>query len=145
VIPITSLCQSSVKDIATQMVKTEYEGKCKEQGYIKPDSIELMNTSYGVIMDSSISVEATFNCMTFHTCEGDLMYVIADSITRSAGVKALIEGENPSPAIVLIPKDFHIDNKLFNEMEVGKRYLVRTINQQFILNDKTMVVIACLV
>jgi DNA-directed RNA polymerase subunit E'/Rpb7 len=145
VIPISALLHNSVKKLVKEILIEEYEGKCKEQGYIKPDSIELITVSYGSISGSDITVESTFSCQVFNTHEGDLIYVVSESITKAAGIKAVIYGEKPTPAIVLIPKDFHIENDLFNSAEINKKYLIKVINQQFILNDKMMVVIGILI
>lgn len=145
VIEMNELYNSNVRLVLEKLLKSEFEGKCKEQGYIKPDTINIISYSCGLLADTTITIETTFECMIFNTFEGDVMDCIAESMTQSAGIQAKIKGEKTSPFIVLIPRDFHKDNPQFFEIQVGDSITVRTIKTNFILNDKIMYVIGQLV
>jgi len=138
---VSEIYKKNFNEIIEKMLIEGFEGKCKEQGYIKPKSVKLLSSSYGDLMSSEVSVDAIFECMVFNAVEGDLIECVATSITHNSGVKAEVYGERPSPAYILIPRDFHSEIEEFHKIEVGNRVLIRTLNQTFTLNESHMIII----
>jgi len=144
ILPITSIGKS-IKEIIEENVKTNFEGKCLVEGFIKPNSVKIITYSSGIIYRGNfISFEVVFECEICFPVEGMLITCVAKNITK-AGIRAESVNEVPSPIVVFIAKDHHYNMSYFNEVKEGDKINVRVIGQRFELNDKYVSVIGELV
>ena len=83
---------NSLKPNIEKVLVEQFEGKCIKEGYIKPDSIKLMNYSSGLITDDGIHIkfEVMFETLVCYPVEGMLIECTASTVTK-AGIKAEIK------------------------------------------------------
>lgn len=133
----------NIKDTLENIIKSEIEGKCIAEGYIKPNSSKIITYSSGEIRGSNISFEIVFECLVCSPVEGMNIECIAKNITK-AGIRAEI-AENPSPVVIFISRDHHHVSKTFSTINEGDVIKVRVIGQRFELNDTYISIIASLI
>lgn len=121
-------------------VKTNFEGKCSVEGYIKPGSTNIISYSAGKTHGDMISFNVVIGCDICSPVEGMHIQCRAVNITK-AGIRA--ESQNsPSPIVVFIARDHYYDGKYFNSINEGDNIMIRVIGCRFELNDSQISVIA---
>lgn len=133
----------NIKDTLETIIKSEIEGKCIAEGYIKPDSSKIITYSSGEIRGSNVSFEVVFECLASCPVEGMNIDCIAKNITK-AGIRAEIN-ETPSPVVIFIARDHHHTSNTFSSINEGDNIKVRVIGQRFELNDNYISIIATLI
>jgi DNA-directed RNA polymerase subunit E'/Rpb7 len=140
VLPITCIGKT-IKEIIEENIKSNFEGKCLVEGFIKPNSTKIITYSSGIIYrGSSVSFEVVFECEVCFPVEGMLISCFAKNITK-AGIRAESANDVPTPVVVFIAKDHHYNISYFNEIKEGDKISVRVIGQRFELNDKYISII----
>lgn len=142
-LPITAIGN----DLNTTLVKTiiaAYEGRCVVEGYIKPDSCNIITYSSGLNKGGNVLFEVVFECQVCFPVESMLIECVAKNITK-AGIRAESSKESPSPIIVFIAKDHNYNVPEFSEIKEGDVFTTRVIGQRFELNDKYISIIGELV
>ena len=136
---------SNIKEILELDTKNNLEGKCNKDGFIKPNSVQLISYSSGkVIQGSNIEFEVVLECLIAHPVEGMLINCKAVNITK-AGIKAELDMYEHSPLIIFISRDHFHDNDYFNSIKEDDKITVRVIGQRYELNDTFIAVIGELV
>jgi len=132
-----------IKNTLEDMIKSEIEGKCIVEGFIKNNSSKIITYSSGSISGANIIFEVVFECLVASPVEGMYIDCIAKNITK-AGIRAEID-DSPSPVVIFIARDHHYMSKHFSNIKEGDNIRVKVIGQRFELNDKYISVIAILV
>jgi DNA-directed RNA polymerase subunit E'/Rpb7 len=144
VLPITAIGKN-IKEVIEDNIKSNFEGKCLVEGFIKPNSAKIITYSSGIIYrGSSVSFEVIFECEVCFPVEGMLVSCVAKNITK-AGIRAESATDVPTPVVVFIAKDHHYNISHFNDVKEGDKINVRIIGQRFELNDKYVSIIGELV
>ena len=125
-----------------EYIKYEYEDRCIVEGYIKPNTVEIINYSCGLCISDSIIFDITFKCSICNPVEGMAISCIANNITK-AGIKASLK-DDTAPLIIFIARDHH-SSKYFNSIAQGDEIQIKVIGQRYELNDTHISVIAELV
>lgn len=138
---------SNIKEILESDAKRELEGKCCKDGYVQPDSVNVVSYSSGKIFaGSKVQFEVVLEANFALPVEGMLIDCLTNNISK-AGIKAGIRttGDESSPLVIFISRDhFHSDD-YFLSIKEGDKITVRVIGQRFELNDPFISVIAELV
>ena len=145
-IPITEIGKN-IKQTIEAYVAHHFESKCNVEGYIKPNSSNVITFSSGVIKSSNVVFEVVFECLTCFPVEGMLIKCLAKNITK-AGIRAEISdasSSSASPVVIFITRDHHNTMPYFSTIQEGDSITVRVIGQRFELNDKFVSVIAELI
>ncbi len=144
VLPITAIGKN-IKEVIEENIKSNFEGKCLVEGFIKPNSAKIITYSSGIIYrGSAVSFEVIFECEVCFPVEGMLVSCVAKNITK-AGIRAESSTDVPTPVVVFIAKDHHYNIAHFNDVKEGDKINVRVIGQRFELNDKYVSIIGELV
>ncbi len=138
-----SLIGDNIMQLIKKKLTNELEGKCSVEGYVLPNSIEVITYSSGSLVKSNVEFTAVFECSIINPVEGMLINAVAENITK-AGIKAKIQGEF-SPLIIFIARDHNYNNQKFNNIKENDEILVKVIGQRFELNDAYISVIGELV
>ena len=131
-----------IENIQT-ILKKNYQGKCSKEGFIKSESIRVINYSSGIINGNNVIFDVVFECMICRPIEGMLFKCNVINITK-AGIRAEIKAEE-SPVVVFIARDHHYKNKNFSQIQQGDDITVKVIGVRFELNDEYISIIAELV
>lgn len=129
---------SDLKNTFSKILKEQNEGKCIEEGYVKPNSIKILSYSCGEINGSTVCFNIIFECEICFPVEGMYINCVAKNITK-AGIKAEIDTyseEEKSPLIIFLARDHNYLIKKFSNISINDKIRIRVIGQRFELNDE---------
>jgi hypothetical protein len=113
-----------VKDMLVMKLKEHHESKCNSNGYVKPDSIELVARSAGAAENGRYTGNFVYDCKmkcdVLYPKGGMVMNVLVIKVTKM-GVYAVFE----EAIRILIPRDIHIGNTVFDGIKEGDMIKVR--------------------
>ncbi len=133
----------NLKENIEQTLKKEIEGRCIDEGYIRPGSIVIVSYSAGVISGNMVIFNVLFECLVCRPVEGMRFRAIVKNVTK-AGIRAEIN-EAKSPIVVFIARDHHYKSAQFSKLEEGDDINVRVIGIRYELNDEYISIIGELV
>jgi hypothetical protein len=113
-----------VKDMLVTKLKERHESKCNANGYVKPDSIDLVARSAGAAENGRYTGNFVYDCKM--KCEvlypkgGMVMNVLVIKVTKM-GVYAVFE----EAIRILVPRDIHIGSTSFDSIKEGDMIKVR--------------------
>jgi DNA-directed RNA polymerase subunit E'/Rpb7 len=137
---ITEIGQN-IKQNLERKVSKMTEGKCIEQGFIRPKSVEILQYSSGLVGNDNVIFQSDFECMVCYPVEGMLIECVSKSITK-AGIHAeVVDGSGVIPVVVFVARDHHLKDKDFQEVKEGMKILIEVIGVRFELNDPYICVI----
>jgi DNA-directed RNA polymerase subunit E'/Rpb7 len=132
---------ANIKDVLELRIRELYEGKCSNEGFIKPKSSRIISYSSGIIKGYNILFEILFECQACFPVEGQLVHCVAKNITK-AGIRGESSNEIPTPFVVFVARDHQISNPVFSEIKENDAFVARVIGQRFELNDEYISIIA---
>ena len=112
------LNKKNIDSYLKYILKKKYEGKCNNNGYIIPESLNIIQRSVGkittVVGKSYIKYEITYEIKTIIPCVGDVFKCIINSNTKMGLIGYLDYNDNKeiekSPILFIIPREF-LDEK----------------------------------
>ena len=107
----------NLKENIEQTLQKEIEGRCIDEGYIRPGSIVIVSYSAGVISGNMVIFNVLFECLVCSPVEGMRFRAIVKNVTK-AGIRAEIN-EIKSPIVVFIARDHHYKSAQFSKLEEG--------------------------
>jgi len=131
---------NNIKETLEKVIATEIEGKCIVEGYIKPNTVEIVTFSSGLVKGDYIIFEVVLQCYVCCPVEGMHIKCIAKDINK-AGIRAILN-ETPTPVIIFIARDHNYNVNGFSDVKVNHTIKVRVIGQRFELNDTHISIIA---
>ncbi len=158
-LPISYVGKAKIMENLTKLLSTMIEGKCIEEGYVKPNSIQILSYSGGIVKSQNIQYLVIFTCDVCYPVEGMEIECKVRTKTK-AGLTAEIvptkkEIESSvsfkSPLMIFVARDHHYDttdddnhnmNYYIDKLNVNDIITVEVIGQRFELNDKYISVIA---
>lgn len=145
-IPFVSVGANIHQIIEEKLVDT-LEGKCTNEGYVKPNSIRIMTYSSGMMDGANVTFHTIFECLVCNPVEGLRFGAVVKNITK-AGIRAEYNTNSDSeesPVVVFISRDHHFNNKDFGKVETGNNIQVQVVGSRFELNDTQISIIGQLV
>jgi DNA-directed RNA polymerase subunit E'/Rpb7 len=134
-----NLMGNNIAELILDSIKEKFEKKCVTEGYIKENSIRLVNYSSGTLNGSNIRFNVNFTCLICRPVEGMLLKVIVKNITK-AGLKCETK-VSPSPVIAFIARDHHNKSKDFANVQLEDEISVRVVGIRYELNDEYIALI----
>ena len=148
---------NNLKEILEYKLKQKVSGKCNQSGYIRPNSIEIIKYSTGVItMSEFIEYNIVYKCQVCFPVEGMIVSVYVKYITK-AGIHCTLlreaidgtedatnQSEN-NPLVVFIIKEHNTENENIERIAVNDKIQVKIIGIRFELNDTFISAIGTLV
>lgn len=131
---------NKIKETLEKAISSQIEGKCIVEGYIKPNTTEIITFSSGLIKGEHVIFEVVFKCDVCSPVEGMNIKCIAKHINK-AGIRAEVN-ESPSPLVIFIARDHNYKSPLFSQVKENDELKIRVIGQRFELNDKYISIIA---
>ena len=140
--------QKGILDIISQKLKKKTEGKCIKQGYVKKNSLQIINRSMGQISDGHFTGDVIYQVkFCVEVCnppEGQNINCTVYNINKMGVIAGIGENMKESPLMILLPRHHHQDNEIFLNIEIGDYINVEIIGKKFELNDNKIHVIASL-
>jgi DNA-directed RNA polymerase subunit E'/Rpb7 len=135
VLSITEIGKN-IKENILKKIASFIEGKCIEEGFIRPNSIKIIKYSCGIVNTENIEFQVVFQCKICFPVEGMIIECIIKTITK-AGVHAevLDYAEGVVPINVFIIRDHHFMDNMFQNLKENDKIIVKVIGIRFELND----------
>lgn len=141
VLELNVIGTADMKETLRLVVAKMIEGKCSVEGYVKPNSVEILTFSCGMIeKGNSVSFTVVYKCQVCFPVRGMKLNCVVKNVTK-AGIRAELPTEEPSPIVVFIARDHFAQSTQFNNMKVNDEIKVTVIGQRFELNDSYISVI----
>ena len=118
------------------------EGKCRKEGYIRPNSSDVISHSTGLLQSDMVVYDVIFSCDVCFPYENMELMCKIMNITK-IGIRAIVNEMN-NPIVLFISRE-HNATKNFDDYEEGNMIKVRVIGHRFELNDEFISVIGELV
>ena len=119
-------------------LKENYEGKCSKVGYIKKDSIEVINRTIGEMEMGQFNGNIIYNveyvadvCNPAEMTPIDVKVISINKI----GILCVYGDSDNQPLKVLLPRQSHLENEDFKDIEVGDKITIEVIGKKFELNE----------
>ena len=135
----------NIKQTLQDNIEFEIGGKCIVDGFVKNESCKVLSYSSGRLQGSDVMFDVVLECLICCPVEGMIIDCVAKFITETAGIKAELEGNSPSPLILYIARDHHYKHSEFNNVRIGDKLKAKIIGQRYELNDTYISIIAELV
>ena len=134
---------SYIRNKLESKLKELYEDKCNIDGFIKKNSIKLLNYSSGKIDNYSnkIMFQTTIQCQLCNPVNNMIIDIKVLNITK-AGIRGDINIEEKSPIIVFLARDHHYNISEYSDIKENDVINVKILGHRFELNDDYISVIA---
>ena len=132
---------SNLKELLTNKLRNDLEGKCCKEGYIKKKSIKIIKYSSGVMQDNHIIYDISFECLVCHPVQGMKIKCKVKNITR-AGIRAVYYKEDESPIILFITREHNYKKDNYANLKEEDIIVAKTIGIRYQLNDESIAIIA---
>jgi DNA-directed RNA polymerase subunit E'/Rpb7 len=143
---------SNLKEILEHKLRKKVSGKCISSGYIRPNTINIVKYSIGVItMTEYVEFHIVYDCEVCFPVEGMVVSVFVKHITKAGLHCTLLREEensteeNNNPLVVFIIKEHNMENEAFNEISIHDEIQVKIVGIRFELNDTFISAIGILV
>lgn len=125
----------NVKQNLERSISHRIEGKCNQDGYIKPNSVRVNNYSAGVVNNEKVEFQTVLECMVCYPVEGMIVDCNVKTVTK-AGIHAeVIDNEGNMPITIFIARDHHFTDKTFANITENSKITTKIIGIRFELND----------
>ena len=135
----------NTKQNLEKKIQAKIEGKCIEQGFIRPNSVVVKNYSSGLINSANVEFQVVFECNICHPVEGMLIECDVKTVTK-AGIHAVVKtDEDVVPVTVFVARDHNYNDSYFGTIKENMKIITRVIGIRYELNDPFICVIGKLV
>lgn len=138
---------NKIDDILYQKLAEDIEGRCIKDGYVKTGSVQIVDRSLGEILVGHFTGDILYNLVyTVDVCnplEGSVITAKVVNINKM-GVLANAGEGIPPPLHILLAKQHHIDNEMFEALEEGMDINIKILGKRFEYGDNQISIIATL-
>jgi hypothetical protein len=125
---------TTVDDILTKKAKAMMENKCSEHGFILPGSIKLHSRSMGYFEAARFTGDAIY----YGKLEAKVIYPVdgirvTGEVIRKNKMGLYVNYQNAIH--IQVPRDLHIGNETFDNVQVGDYVQVELKRSKFAVND----------
>jgi DNA-directed RNA polymerase subunit E'/Rpb7 len=125
------------KDLKSNLEKRitkDIEGKCVAEGFIRPNSVNILQYSSGNVNGKFITFIVVFECFVCHPVSNMVVECVCSEITLG-GILAEVKMDDVVPLVVFMMSDHNYTNKLFTEVKEGMKIHAKILGVRFELND----------
>ena len=132
----------NIDEIVLQKLKDDFENKCNENGFIKKDSIELVQRMNGIVNQyidlSIINFSVIFKCLICNPSPG---LIIKCKVIENIKPGLICE---LFPLSIIVPNQLHSNKKIFNSINIGDSIEVKIMNSKFKKNEQEIQIVGIL-
>jgi DNA-directed RNA polymerase subunit E'/Rpb7 len=125
---------SNIKGTLENILRSNIEGKCSIEGYVKYRSCNIITYSCGLVTGNLAIFTVVYECLVCNPSQGMRISCSVKNITN-AGILAHVDDSEYSPVNIFIARDHHYNIPYFSELKEGDNIMIRVIGQRFELND----------
>lgn len=134
----------NLKDTLEKKIVKNVEGRCINEGYIRPNSVKILEYSSGNIVGENVEFMVSYECMICHPVENMKIQCKVHRVTQ-AGIHAQVIMDSVVPLTIFVARDHNYMIKLFSQIKENQEITVRIEGIQYSLNDPCITAIATLV
>jgi DNA-directed RNA polymerase subunit E'/Rpb7 len=134
----------NVKQNLEKKIARMVENRCIVEGFIKPNSVNVMTYSSGIVVSDYIDFVVMYECMIASPVEGMVIETTVKTITKAGIHSQVIDESGTVPITAFIARDHHYSNQQFFSVKEGDRILIKVIGSRYELHDPYICVIATL-
>lgn len=134
----------NLKDNLEKKIVNSVEGRCINEGYIRPRSVHILEYSSGNICGENVEFMVSYECMVCHPVENMKVQCKVHRVTQ-AGIHAQVIMDGVIPLTIFVARDHNYMIKLFSQIKENQEITVRIQGIQYSLNDPCITAIATLV
>ena len=128
------LKNQSLDDLLIKKGMDLLEGKCSEHGFVLPGSIKLVSRSLGYFESARFTGDAVY----YVKLEGRVIYPVdghelVGEVIRKNKMGLYVNYKNAIR--IQVPRDLHLDNRDFDEVQVGEFIRVQMKRSKFAIYD----------
>ena len=129
--------QKNIQASLLSQLKVKFQGRCLAEGYLQRDSITIIAYSLGRLnyLRGGADYDVTFQADICMPHVGQV-FKAPVSLRSKIGIHAELE-----PLRILIPRDLHIGNELFEKVEVNDEVEFEVVGTQFKQGDEDVIVV----
>ena len=144
VLKITEIGRQVKQNLERKIVQ-QTEGKCIPQGFIRPNSVRIVNYSSGNVYAGKVEFTVVYECLVCHPVENMRVDCIARTITK-AGIHAeVVTDNNVVPLTVFIARDHNYMSKEYDKVKENAKIQAKILGIRYELNDPYICAIGMLV
>lgn len=133
------LMGGNIGEIIQNKLVEDLEGRCIIEGFVKNNSVRIINYSAGVMKGNNVVFDVIIECLICCPVEGMRFKIKVDNITK-AGIRG--SSGSKSPVDVFIARDHHYKDDYFSKVNIGDTIQIRVLGQRYEINDPKISVIA---
>lgn len=131
----------NISKIIKDSLKEKYENKCSEKGFIKKNTIDIVNISSPLINGNKVLYDVVFTCLVCHPVENMIIDCKCTLVSKAVGIKGVSLTETPTPFVVNILKEHSNKLEIFDTIQPGDTFKALIIGKDFKINDKHITLI----
>ncbi len=144
ILKITEIGRQVRQNLERKIIQ-QTEGKCIAQGFIRPNSVQIISYSSGNVNSENVEFMTTFECLVCHPVENMRIECTAKTITK-AGIHAeVVTDNNVVPLTIFLARDHNYISRDFDKIKENTNILVRILGIRYELNDPYICAIGMLV
>lgn len=123
-----------IDTILIQRLKAKIEGRCISSGFVKPDSLEILHRSMGTAENGRFTGNWIYyvklQCKVFHPETNTPVTCKVIKVNKMGAYVVFDEAMR-----VLLPRDLHIGNEIFDALTPDDLVVVNILRSRFQTND----------
>lgn len=125
-----------------QKIVNQNEGKCIQEGYIKPNSVNILRYSAGLVKTQYIEFAVVFECKICNPTEGLILNeCVCTSVTKGGIHANIYDSHRNIPVTAYIHRDHFAENHIFQSIQKDDIFDIKVIGARFELNDPCVEII----
>lgn len=136
---------NNINGIILSLLKKKVGNKCINEGYVKSDSISIIDRSIGKInssfLDGSVSFHIRYSAEVCKPNEEDILKAYVSKI-NDYGLSAKVKN---APLDIVIPKQLHSNTDIFKKIDkenANQSIIIKIIGKNYEFNSNKILVIA---
>jgi DNA-directed RNA polymerase subunit E'/Rpb7 len=135
---------SNIDKNISQKLNSDLNGICIKEGFVKPNSIDIILRSEGNMKVSNFKAvvyyNVKYNVMICNPIEGQLIECMVSEVNKS-NITCYVESEETSPLNIFLSKQHHLGNEEYAKIKSGDKIKIRVLAKKFQYRDKQILVI----
>jgi len=131
---LNRLADITVEDILIEKLRTKIEGRCSKHGYVVPGTLEVLSRSMGHVETGRFTGDVVYQVQS----QGGVINPSDGTILQGEIIKKNKMGlyvEYKDAIRVLLPRDLHIANEEFENLQIGLTIELEIKKSRFQVND----------
>lgn len=131
IIPPSSLNQGKTLDeLVIERLCGKVEGRCISDGYVRPESVEIVSRSLGCLENhdfaANMAFAVSYNCQVCNPMQGQVLDCVID-IADDTNIVCYVGDEETSPVELYLFKENHVGDAVFSALAPGDKIRVAII------------------